>query len=296
MSTALRYCTLQDRVCIDAAGPDAVEFLRGQLTNDPPVGHEDVVSAAWSDARGRVRALFHVLRKGDGCVLVAERETVDAVLAAMRMFVLRAKVELGVDDDWSVAAILGDSVSWTKGRGDDDVRWLRVGSELVYAVGPARAVQRNVRGLDEVPERNVELAEIRLGLPRIGTATMLRYVPQMLNLDRLGAVSFTKGCYPGQEVVARLHHRGAVKRRMQRFRFELDTTRALPRPGDEILRTGTETGDEVVGEVVRAASADARAELLAVVQLDAVGAPLALVGDESIPLHHEPLPYDERLP
>jgi tRNA-modifying protein YgfZ len=295
MSSPLRYCALQQKVCVDAVGPDAIEFLRGQLSNDPPSRHDDFALAAWNDARGRVRALFHVLRTSDGGMLIAERETVEAVLAAMRMFVLRSKVELRVDDDQRVAAVIGDPAASMTERGGD-VRWLRIAPELAYAVGRADAVELAVRGLDEASEQSIELAEIGLGLPRIRAATMLHFVPQMLNLDRLGGVSFTKGCYPGQEVVARLHHRGAVKRRMQRFSFEIDSARALPRAGDEVARSGGATESDVVGEVVRAASGGTRAELLAVVRLDAVGAPLVLGGDAQILLHHEPLPYDEGLP
>src|SRR5690606_5919935 len=200
--------------CVEASGTDAVEFLRGQLTNDPPAQSGAWITAAWNDARGRVRALFDVLRTGDNrCVLIAERETLDAVLKALRMYVLRAKVELRVLDDWRVAAVLGEV------HGAEVYR-LPVAASLTRIVGPDDAVERALAGIEQTSPQRIELEEIRLGLPRIREASMLQYVPQMLNLDRLGAVSFTKGCYPGQEVVARLHHRGAVKRRMQRFGFE----------------------------------------------------------------------------
>ncbi|MBN1238456.1 MAG: folate-binding protein YgfZ [Gammaproteobacteria bacterium] len=298
----LRYCTLQDHVCVEAAGTDAVEFLRAQLTNDPPAEHGAFATAAWCDARGRVRALFHVLRAGDErCVLVTERETADAVLKAMRMYVLRAKVELRAVEEWRVAAIVGDAgdvAAWAKQRvGPDRAHRLQVGAGLAYAVGPAPAVERAVGGLKKTEAQQIELDAIRLGLPRVRGAAMLQYVPQMLNLDRIGAVSFTKGCYPGQEVVARLHHRGSVKRRMQRFSFEHDGANALPGAGDAIVVGNDDSSEgsghsDAVGEVIRSASVDAHGELLAVVQLDVLGSPLRLDGGARALLRHEPLPYD----
>lgn len=317
MSSALRYCTLRTRVCVAVTGADAVGFLRAQFTSDPPAAPGEWTRAAWNDARGRVRAVFYVLRTEHGCELIAERETVDAVLAALRMFVLRADVALRLRDDWRVAAVIGDAgeLGDLADRRAVGVSWLQIAPTLAYVAGPDDAVREALRGIAGISEPRARpgedtgvvanadradnadlaaLAEIRLGIPTVGANAMLRYVPQMLNLDRLGAVSFTKGCYPGQEVVARLHHRGVVKRRLQRFSFALDAARGLPATGDEIVIAGGAQADgEAVGEVVRAAAAGERGELLAVVRLDALDAPLALAGDEHALLRREPLPYDD---
>src|SRR5690606_33020202 len=108
------------------------------------------------------------------------------------------------------------------------------------------------------------------------------FVAQMLNLDALGAISFTKGCYPGQEIVARAHHLGTVKRRMRRFTAERPLA---PAPGAEVL----DADGTPVGEVVDAARSDDGTELLAVVQNDARARPLLL---DDTPLTEQPLPYD----
>ncbi len=103
------------------------------------------------------------------------------------------------------------------------------------------------------------LAEIRLGLPSIGAPVVEHFVAQMLNLDLLDAVSFDKGCYPGQEVIARVRHLGSVKRRMRRYACDAETP---PAPGAAVV-----TADGAnVGEVVRAERAERGSELLAVVE------------------------------
>src|SRR5690606_30994515 len=107
-------------------------------------------------------------------------------------------------------------------------------------------------------EAQAELAAVRAGLPAIGARLAGEYVAQMLNLDVLGAISFTKGCYPGQEIVARAHHLGAVKRRMRRYAA---AGAPVPAPGDPIV----DAAGAHRGEVIRASRADGGVELLAVV-------------------------------
>src|SRR5690606_6718717 len=150
----------------------------------------------------------------------------------------------------------------------DGLTWLRLGPTLVHVVGPSAELERLGGELRAGTPELAALAEIRLGLPYVGTALAERYVPQMLDLDRLGAVAFDKGCYPGQEVVARLHHLGAVKRRLRRFVADVRSSEAAagsapPAPGIPILGAdGTQIGD-----VVRAAATSDGLELLGVVQI-----------------------------
>jgi tRNA-modifying protein YgfZ len=104
-----------------------------------------------------------------------------------------------------------------------------------------------------------ELAEIQAGIPEVYPQTSGQFVAQMLNLDKIGAVSFTKGCYPGQEIVARTHHLGRVKRRARLFR----AAGAPPVPGESLADTA--------GTVVRAAAAADHCLVMAVVADDAAG-------------------------
>jgi folate-binding protein YgfZ len=302
-------CPLPDTMGIEVSGPDAEAFLRAQLSRNPPApGAGHWISAAWLDARGRVRALFRIVALEHAWLLLAEREPVEAVLAKLRMFVLRSRVELTpLGGEREVKCLLGDNRDWLAERGlpsleqpgaaarAGDVTWLGVGPGMIIAAGPAARLEAATAGLESGSPELAALAEIRLGLPKLGAVLMERYVPQMLNLDLLGAVSFDKGCYPGQEVVARLKYRGAVKRRMKRFGCAAPAV--LPAPGDEVR----DRHGEAAGEVVRAARDGERVELLAVVRLDAVedGLGLAvedgvgLAADDGIALEPLPLPYED---
>jgi tRNA-modifying protein YgfZ len=131
-------------------------------------------------------------------------------------------------------------------------------------------------------EPDWRLAGIRAGLPQVYPETYETFVAQMLNLDVLGGVSFEKGCYTGQEIIARTHFRGAIKRRM--FRFA--SASAPPVPGTRIL-----AGDQHAGDVVDAAATDAGSELLAVINLAQQDAALELESNRGAPLQKLPLPY-----
>ena len=127
--------------------------------------------------------------------------------------------------------------------------------------------------------------EVSLGLPRLTPALQSRFIPQMLNLDLLGALDDNKGCYPGQEVIARIQNLGTVKRRMVRFSTDLSR---VPEIGTAIM---DETG-ATVGEVIRAAVVDGNVEFLAVTQLDSIDRTLNCEADRAVALHVEPLPYE----
>jgi len=211
----------------------------------------------------------------------------------LRMYVLRAAVTIAPSDQWAAAAVVGAGRGWLDARGAPsgapagsvatrgDLRWLRLGPTLWQLVGPRAALDAFEPELARAPADVAVLEEIRLGIPSIDAALVERFVPQMLNLDLLDAISFDKGCYPGQEVIARVHHRGSVKRRMRRYACESATP---PRPTSEVA-----TADgAVVGEVVRGASAERGSEVLAVVDHAAAAAELRVAG---APLRELPLPY-----
>jgi folate-binding protein YgfZ len=270
-----RFSFLTDHAVIAVSGGDARTFLHAQLTqniNDLPA--DRTALAAWADARGRVRAIFHVVPDGERWLLVTSADIVATLLPKLRMFVLRADVALVHAPELAVAAIVGDARAWLAGENIPldsipnalahaaGIAWLRVGRELIYAIGPADAIRNACRLLTESPASDAELAAIRAGLPVIAAAESERYTPHMLNLDRLGAISFDKGCYPGQEIVARTQNLGAVKRRVRRF---IAQQSQVPARGSALL---DDKGGHA-GEVLRAAPAESGIELLAVVPVDA---------------------------
>jgi folate-binding protein YgfZ len=290
---ALQHAAQLDTVCLEARGADAEAFLNAQLSR--AVADLDPASAplaAWADPRGRVRALLRVCRLPERWLLVTPRDDADDLLRKLRMFVLRSKVTLSRANDVRVAALLGDDDEWLAAHGigaadtppnrlvrGGNLELIRVGPSYWQALGTASELVSFVAGLEETSATDATLAEIRLGIPAITPALADRFVAQMLNLDELDAVSFDKGCYPGQEIIARVHNLGGVKRRARRYGSPADP----PTVGAAVLAAGAQ-----VGEVVRCAPARLGCELLAVVDHAAADTPLTCAGS---PLAELPLPF-----
>ena len=204
-------CALLNRYGLLAVtGADARAFLHAQLTNDienlPP---DRAALAGWCTAKGRLLATMLVIPSADGFLLQLARDIAPAVAKRLSMFILRAKVK--ISDESASLVQLGvwgnmPGVTWegtaVRARVDEG-RFLMIGPGLTGAC--ARS------------EDDWALAEIRSGRPFISAATQDQFVPQMVNLETLGGVNFQKGCYPGQEIVARAQYRGEVKRRMKQF-------------------------------------------------------------------------------
>ena len=286
-----RYAPLPHLGCIEVRGPAAAAFLHAQLSRalDPPEPGKAPL-AAWHDARGRVRALFRVVRLAERWLLFTERDVLESTLARLRMFVLRAAVTLNATDDWRLAAVVGADDTWLAAQGVPApsgtetlvtvgaLHWIHSGEGLWHAIGAAQALDACTRSLERVQPELAALAEIRLGIPTISPPLVEKFVPQMLNLDLLGAVAFDKGCYPGQEVIARVRNLGSVKRRMRRYAA---ASSAVPASGREVVNAE----GIAVGEVVRAAPG---VELLAVVDHAAADGAFFCAG---APLRELPLPY-----
>jgi hypothetical protein len=256
---------------IEARGPDAVSFLQGQLTNDTRLLADGRTQlAALNSPQGRVIALLR-LKQVDGSVYaLLPRELVEPVLTRLKKYVLRAKVQLA-----SPALVAVGSASETS---PDPA------NSISFDYGPGRRV--TVLPAAELPgtasDRDLWIAEdIRLGLPQVFASTSEAFIPQMLNLDLLEGISFSKGCYTGQEIVVRTQHLGRIKRRTLRYRLEAG-------PLLEPLQ-GLFLNDAKVAEVLISAGTAAGHELLAVTNLDARDRALrATDGREARPL---PMPY-----
>ena len=219
---------LADWGLIRARGADAASFLNGQLTSD--VAHLDTGQArlaGYCSAKGRLLASFVVWR-GDGeeRLLACSGDLLPQTIKRLRMFVLRAKCELtDASAELPLYGLtgpratrwLGDAAPeavWTRGEHDGvtAVRLPDAGASQRYLV--ASATEPDLPPL--APEAWRWL-EVRSGVARITQATVEHFVPQMLNFELLGGVDFRKGCYPGQEVVARSQYRGVIKRRSLLF-------------------------------------------------------------------------------
>jgi folate-binding protein YgfZ len=292
------WCSLSEVGFIRLEGKDTERFLNSQLSqNIQTFGTNTAPLAAWHSAAGKVKAIVHVLRLDDCWLLITASDLVDPLVTDLQRFVLRDDVTISnAGDQWQAAALIGKADSWLReckigltpescglanARG---LRWLRLGPTLVYALGSPAALAELATTLPQGESADAELEATSLGLPQLTAALQDRFVPQMLNLDLLGALNETKGCYPGQEIIARTQNLGTVKRRMLRFSADLC---GAPDIGKKIM---TES-DTVVGEVIRAASANGRVEILAVTQLDSADQTLSCEVNRTAALQREPLPY-----
>ncbi|HEY6123781.1 MAG TPA: hypothetical protein VIV63_03955 [Steroidobacteraceae bacterium] len=189
-------------------GADAARFLQGQLSADvEKLGPGASTLSGLHNPQGRVIALLLLLRASPEEVFaVLPRELVGAVEQRLRKYILRAKVR--IEDSSLTLKVVG---SLTAPPANPDVPPVRWGDRWLALVPAGQA-------LAETQTRAAwERADIAAGLPQVYLATSEAFVAQMLNLDLLDAIAFDKGCYTGQEVIARAHYRGRVKRRLQRW-------------------------------------------------------------------------------
>lgn len=286
---------LNSLASIKISGPDARSYLQGQLSNDLTLlTTSQSLLASCNSSQGRVQAVLHLIERDDGILLLLPRALLDTMLARLRKYVLRAKLTIeDVRDSlqiiwlervdlesksWPVPAQPGEHVQHNQ---MSFLRWPDAGDERWLMLGPGTGEAGN-----QAADHDWLLADIRAGLPQVLPETHESFVAQMLNLDTLGGISFNKGCYTGQEIIARAHFRGAVKRRMFRYQAQGEA----PAPGTRLLAQG-----EHAGEVVMAVSTLVGCEFLAVVSLAHSASPLTL-GNTNTPLELLTLPYETTLP
>lgn len=284
---------LTDLGVIAVSGADARTFLGNLLTGDVrPVSASTGLFSAWCDAKGRALATFWLVFWKDVFYLILPKERLDSVMTGMSRYRLRSKVELThVSDTLPVTGLAGDPARLCSGLGMepfDSLYHCQGTDQGVFMSIPASGSTRGVY-LGTLPEcPGVQPAELNTwhwldvmaGIPWITEPTVGAFIPQMLNLGSLGGLCFSKGCYPGQEVIARLHYRGQLKRQM--FLATLEASTEVPRPGTPIYAEGL---SESLGEVVQAARApDGVVRLLAVIKLDEKDQVPAHLGDLTGPL------------
>jgi tRNA-modifying protein YgfZ len=283
--TEFRFHALPDLGVVSLSGRDALAFLQSQLTADVHrLAPGAALPAAWCTPQGRVTAFLWLIRRDDGALAVLPRELAPALAAGLARFVMRAKVT--IQDESTVLAVAGlageePAALEAAPAVRDELLLARLPAGRALLVGTPGALATYGEPLAAGSATEWRARGIRQGEAEVTAATSGEWIPQMLNLDLIGAVCFNKGCYPGQEIVARAHHLGRVKRRMARFHA---AGPVLPTPGQPLY-----AGPNKVAEVV-SSSAGNPAELLAVVNLEALGLGLS---DESgaVTCSPQALPY-----
>jgi folate-binding protein YgfZ len=208
---------------IRVEGDDAAAFLQGQLTQDfALLGLSEARLAAFCSAKGRMQASFVGFKRDHGeILLVCSRDLLPATLKRLSMFVLRAKAKLSdASEAFALFGLVGDAVPaalptapWSQWRdGPASVVRLYPAEGLARALWVAPAQTEAPAG-DPVAGPLWQWLDVRSGVATLSQPVFEAFVPQMLNYESVGGVSFKKGCYPGQEVVARSQFRGTLKRR-----------------------------------------------------------------------------------
>ncbi|MDH1654841.1 folate-binding protein YgfZ [Pseudomonas mosselii] len=281
MADSAFFCTLSHEGILAVRGSDAGKFLQGQLTcNIGYLSDEHASLGARCMVKGRMQSSFRILPEGNGYLLAMASELLEAQLADLKKYAVFSKATLsddsaawtrfGLQQGDAALQALGLSVAEEAGATARHAGLIAVRAsagrvELWAPAEQAAAVtQKLAASLPEGTLNDWLLGQVRAGIGQVMGPTRELFIPQMINLQAVGGVSFKKGCYTGQEIVARMQYLGKLKRRQ--YRLALAET-AVPQPGAEIF---SPTHGSSVGEVVIGASTGSAVELLAVLSAEAV--------------------------
>jgi len=273
------------------SGNDRHVFLHGQFINDLNLIEEPAAQiSAWCNPKGQLITNFIIINTGIAYLLIFKADLKEFVQKRLGMFVMRSDVTINDISDSSPilglancndVASLNIIFPTTTGEISADEGLIVIshpdGSGRYLITGSIEALQKNIsnfkNSLTMTGSHNWNLLDILAGLPWITSLTQEQYLPQMLNLDALNGLSYQKGCYPGQEVIARLHYRGEVKKRLCLLKSEQHLS-----IGDPLT---LEHSDNVVGNVLNAEThPDESCYALAVIALDKVNDKLMIENNE----------------
>jgi tRNA-modifying protein YgfZ len=303
-------CDLSHYALLDIQGEDAAGFMQGQFCNDVrEVTDERSQLSGHCTPKGRLLASFRLFRHTGHYYLRLPAALRDTLGKRLRMYVLRAKVSIaaapeswtgfgyaGPGADQALHAALGAAPAQTDAViAANGAIVLRVpGPQPRFEIYGDTAVLQELwnalaNGARHVGAGVWSLLDIRSGLATLLPQTTEAFVPQMVNLQQVGGVSFTKGCYPGQEVVARMQYLGKLKRRMYRAHIATDSA---PQPGESLYTAHVETGQDAGMIVDAQAAPQGGYEVLAVVQCaDVELGDVRLEGPQGAVLNFLDLPY-----
>ena len=278
--TQTTYSTpLTQLAVLRLTGEDTASFLQGQLTNDvTKVTADTLLTAGWCSPRGRLLTVFRVVKSGDDFLLIVPADDIEAVMKRLRMYILRSRVKVTLDTSLKAVGLIGEAPApcFTQTSGTEAaLTALGLPAGRALALVPA----------DETPKDDATLeslywaASAAAGDVFVFLPVKDQFVPQGINLELTGGVSFTKGCYTGQEIVSRVEHIGKTPRRAALYRAD----KCLP--AGTVVQTAA--GEEA-GTVIYGGTAPQGAAMLIQVANDTVGKPLTFEGMTLTPLS---LPY-----
>jgi tRNA-modifying protein YgfZ len=283
VATEILWCKITQLGVLQFEGAEAPSFLQAQLTND--VASLDAAHsqyAGYCTPKGRLLAVMLLWMRDGVYSMMLPRELCEPVRKRLSMYILRAKVKASdVSSQQTLFGLSGSAaeamavtVAGTApaaeyeavhGNGVSVFKLPRERYLIAATLSQAGAIETRLAAAAAGSAETLWAAfDIAAGIPNVYLATQEQFVPQAVNFDLIGALSFNKGCYPGQEIVARTHYLGRVKQRMVRGRLQSDQT---PAPGDKLF--SEPYGEQASGMIVNALRMPAgNHEVLAVVQSD----------------------------
>ncbi len=306
LATAAVMSPLASFGIIAFSGEETEPFLQGQLSSDVrALGESAAQYSSYSTPKGRMLASFLLFRQGDNYCLQIVAELQESIQKRLSMFVMRSKTKardasselclLGVAGPLAaekLSAVLGDlpEADFATLHKEHCTVIALPGKRYQLAIASDAALalwqQLAAAGILPVAESLWRLCDIRAGSPWITAATSDAFVAQMANMELIGGVSFSKGCYPGQEIVARTQYLGKLKRRMYRASIATEHAEA----GQEVF--SSEMNGQASGKVMLAAPADqGRWEVLVVAQIASLEQGLHLGAADGPQLEILDLPY-----
>ncbi|MBX8461851.1 tRNA-modifying protein YgfZ [Enterobacter sp. RIT637] len=304
----LTLMTLDDWALATLTGADAEKYLQGQVTADVAqlTEHQHLL-AAHCDPKGKMWSNLRLFRRQDGFALIERRSLRDAQLTELKKYAVFSKVTIASDDEHVLLGVAGfqaraalknlfselpDAEKQVVSEGETSILWFEHPAErflLVTDVATAERVTEALRGEAQLNNSQQWLAlNIEAGLPVIDAVNSAQFIPQATNIQALGGISFKKGCYTGQEMVARAKFRGANKRALWTLAGRASR---VPEAGEDLeLKMGENW--RRTGTVLAAVQLDDGRLLVQVVMNNDMEADSVFrVRDDANTLSIEPLPY-----
>ncbi|TDR77879.1 YgfZ/GcvT domain-containing protein [Paludibacterium purpuratum] len=297
-------CRLSQFRLLRVTGEDAATFLQGQLSND--VRLLDGCNAqytGYSSAKGRLLASSLCWKSEESYFLLVASDLAESIAKRLTMFIMRSKVKLSIDEAFCLFGFKGEQAEMAltaKGydlpiqplqsagyaNGSMCIRLPSGGVLLALGDAEAEVLRAGLpTTVTEIGDEAWSLLDIAAGIPWITAATQEQFVAQMVNMDLFGAISFTKGCYPGQEIIARTRYLGKIKRRMYRVKLSI-----LSSAGGALYSPGME--GQSIGMIVNVArDADGQYQALAAIQSASWDEGIYLDVDNKCSVENLSLPY-----
>jgi len=295
---------------VEVTGDDAEDFLNGQFTtNIKQLAKHHLQFSAWCNPKGQVKTTFFIYRHGTGFNILLPAELLESFLKQLQMYIMRAKVNLidksdelvrvGVQtNNKPLLAKLLESAPEQEGdiTVQNDVHCLHMfcsknNSQRYIFIG---SVEKLTSLWKEFLQHNTpastivwKLLDIQAGYPWLSQQTTEKFLPQMLNLDLIEGLDYQKGCYPGQEIIARLHFRGQLKRNLY---FATCSFNARPEIGDQLYANDHEKS---IGIVINAQVFEDKHYLLAIIEKEMIENHLSLRKSDGAKINLQKSPYQK---